>query len=255
APNATSRLRVFVRTDDVSVAVNMLSNGIVFDGTWHHVVYVDVSGRVQIWIDGLLDTEFDYSRWSFGPRSSLRGSYTLINSVTLGAVVRNQTVATPLAGMIDDLRIHRCALTAADIATIMQNGTPMLCGASIGEYGHGCGRGPLDVAATGSAAFGGTVHVQLFRGEPGSLGLISVGTGPVQPLDLSPLGFFGCTLYQPSLTTFAIGALGPAGSSAPISLPVPTATTMACRIVGFQGVTVRPGGAEFAPVALAQIGF
>jgi hypothetical protein len=110
APNATSRLRMFVRTDEVINVVNELSNGLVFDNLWHHVALSDVSGRVKLWIDGVLDHSFDYSHFTYGPRSSARGSYALIDSVTFGAVVRNGAIATPLAGLVDDLRIHtrRC---------------------------------------------------------------------------------------------------------------------------------------------------
>ncbi len=254
AQNATGRLRVFLRNDEVISVVNVLSNRIVFDGTWHHVAYVDVSGRAQVWIDGTLDMVVDYSRWAYGPRSSLRGSYAQINSVTLGAVVRNGTVATPLLGLVDDLRIYRSALSSADVGAILGNGTPTLCAASIGEYGYGCGRGPLDLAATGSAAFGNTLFVQLLRGEPGALALASIGIGRVQPIDLTGFGFPACTLYQLPLTTLAIGALGAAGSSAPLPISIPANASLRCLMLGVQGISAGTA-VEFSAVGLAQLGY
>jgi hypothetical protein len=255
AANATARLRFFVRTDEVVNVVNELSNGFVFDGTWHHVVCSDVAGRVRIWIDGVLDRSFDYSHFTYGPRSAARGSYALIDSVTLGAVVRNAAIATPLLGLVDDLRIYRTALSAADVQSLMTGGLPSFCSASLGEYGYGCGRGPLDLAATGSAAFGGTLHVQLFRGQPGALAFVCVGAGALQPQELTPFGYPGCTLYQPPGSCLLFGALGNAGSSPPWSLNVPNNPALACQLFGFQGVALGPVGVEFAPVALAQLGF
>jgi hypothetical protein len=239
----------------VIVVDNELSNGIVFDDTWHHVAISDVSGRVQLWIDGVRDRSFDYSHYTYGPRSAARGSYAQIDSVTFGAVVRNGAIATPLAGQLDDLWILRTALSDADVQAIMNSSLPSFCTASLGEYGHGCGAGPLDLAATGSAAFGGTIFVQLFRGQPGAVALASIGAGALQPQDLTALGYPGCTLYQPPGAVVVFGALGPAGSSPPFSLTVPNNTALACQLFGFQGVALGPVGVEFAPVAIAQLGY
>lgn len=255
APAATSRLRVFLRTDELATVVNTLSNGIVFDGTWHHVAYSDAAGRVKIWIDGVLDTTFDYSHYTYGPRSAARGSYALIDSVTLGAVVRNGTVATPLNGIVDDLRIYRTALSTADAQAIMANGNPSFCTASLGEYGFGCGAGPLDLAATGSAAIGGTVYVQLFRGVPGALTFAVFGAGVLQPQDLAVFGFPGCTLYSPPLGATLFGALGAAGSSTPFGFAVPNNPALACQLFSIQGAALDPASVEFSPTALMQIGF
>jgi hypothetical protein len=252
--NATALLRVYIRTDDVIAVVNELSNGVVFDDTWHHVAYTDVSGRAQIWIDGVLDRAFDYSHFTYGPRSAARGSYAQLNSITLGAVVRNLAIAAPLMGMIDDLRIYRTALSAADVQAIMANGLPSFCTASLGEYGYGCGQGPLDMAATGSAGFGNTLYVQLFRGQPGAVTFMCIGAGVLQPRDLTPLGYRGCTLYQPTITCTLFGTLGPAGSSPPYSITIPNVPALACSLFGFQGVALTPTSVEFAPVALAQLG-
>lgn len=255
AVNATARLRVYLRNDDVINVVNELSNGTVFDDTWHHVAVTDVSGRVGIWIDGVLDRSFDYSQWAYGPRSTLRGSYAQIDSVTLGAVVRNGAIAAPLQGLIDDLRVYRTSLGAADLASIMAGGPPSYCIASLGEYGTGCGPGPLDLAATGSAAFGGTTWVQLLRGQPGALALLGIGMGRVHPVDLSAFGYPGCTLYQANTSTLLLGVLGPAGNSAPFGLAVPNLPGLATSLVAVQGLALHGAAVTTSPVALLQLGF
>ena len=249
---ANGQLRVYIRADDLQVVANQTTNGIVFDDLWHHVAYVDVAGRVRIWIDGVLDTTFDYSRWAGGPLSTLRGSFAL-DSVTMGAVVRNNTVAAPLQGLVDDLRLYRSALTTADVQSIMTGGQASLCAPSIGGYGTGCGAGPLDLVATGSSSRGQTIWLELLRGEVGALAAFCIGTGVVAPVDLSPFGFAGCTFYNQSSTCSLTGAVLPNGSSTVFALTVPNNPALDCLLVTIQGVTLG-AAVEFSPAAIAQIG-
>lgn len=250
---ANARLRVYIRDDASQVACNQLSNGVVFDDTWHHVAYVDIAGRVRIYVDGVLDTTFDYSRWAWGPLSTLRGSYAGINSLTLGAVVRNGAIATPLQGMIDDVRLYRTALSVADVQTIMVGGQAAFCAASLGAYGLGCGAGPLDLVVSGSASRGSTIWLQLVQGQPGSLVAFCIGTGVLAPVDLTTVGFPGCTLYSQGSTCTIAGVLAVAGNSTPFGIPVPNNPSLDCLLVNVQGVALG-SGVEFSPTAIAQIG-
>lgn len=254
AAGATARLRVYLRTDAAVVAVDVLSAATVFDGAWHHVVYVDDVGRMRIYVDGVLDTAVDYSRWSFGPAGTLAGSYAQIDSATLGAVVRSGTVSAPLAGSVDEVQVYRAALDLADVLAIRAGGAPSLVAASLGTFGQGCGPGPLDMVATGSAAFGGTVWVEAVRGTPNGILLLGLSPGLATPFDLSGLGFTGCTMYLPSLLTVVAGVLGPSGSAPPVAIGVPSQTSLNGLFFTAQWFGVLPTTIEASPAAVLQIG-
>ncbi len=252
AAAATGRLRVFLRNDNPSNVADLLSTATVFDDTWHHVVYSDHAGIARIYVDGVLDSAHDYSRWNYGPLSSLWAPFTM-TSLTLGAVVRNGTIATPLLGQVDDVRVYRSALDGVDAQLLFMGVDPPVIAASLAAYGRGCGRGPLDLAVTGSAAAAATIWVQLFRGEPNALALIGIGLGPLAPVDLASFGFPGCTLYQQNIATSVVGVLAPAGSSPPFAFAVPSSTAFAGTLLSMQGIALG-SAVEFSPAAVAMLG-
>ncbi|HEX5050959.1 MAG TPA: LamG domain-containing protein [Planctomycetota bacterium] len=254
AAGATNRLRVYIRTDAAILAVDGLSNGTVFDSTWHHVVYVDDVGRVRIYIDGALDSSFDYSRWSYGPAGTLAGSYQEIDSVTLGAVVRNGSISAPLLGTIDELQVYRAALDLSDAQAIFGGAGPNLVVGSLGAFGQGCGPGPLDMIATGSASFGQTIWLQAARGTPNGALLLGLSSGLVSPLELTVLGYPGCTLYLPSLDLVVAGIVGPAGSAPPVGVPVPNQAQLNGAFFTAQWINVLPATFELSPAAVMQLG-
>lgn len=254
AAGATNRLRVYLRTDAAIVAVDVLSTATVFDATWHHVAYVDDVGRMRIYVDGVLDTVVDYSRWSYGPAGTLAGSYQAIDSVTLGAVVRNGAISAAFAGSIDDVHVYRAALDLADVTAIRAGGAPNLVVASLGAFGQGCGPGPLDMIATGSAAYGGTIWLEAVRGAPNGLLLLGFAAGLAAPFDLGSLGYPGCTLLLPSLDLALVGVLGPSGSAPPLSLPVPNQPSLNGQYFTGQWLNVLPTTIEFSPAAVVQVG-
>lgn len=247
-----ARLRLFVRNDALNNVVNVTSQTVVFDDTWHHVLYADHAGRARLYVDGLLDSVIDYSRWSYGPLSPLRSTFTL-DSSTIGAVVRNGAIATPLLGIVDDLRIYRSVLDDLDAQLLWLGVEPPTIVGSLAAFGIGCGAGPLDLAATGSAALGATIHVQLFRGEPAGLALIAMGFGFLQPIAIGPLGYPGCTVYQGNFATSVLGLLTAAGSSMPFGLPVPNDPGLTGTVLSLQGA-VFGTSLELSPAAIAQIG-
>ncbi|HEX6811359.1 MAG TPA: LamG-like jellyroll fold domain-containing protein [Planctomycetota bacterium] len=254
AAGATNRLRVFIRNDAAQVAVDALSVGTVFDDTWHHVVYVDDVGRVRIYRDGLLDSSFDYSRWSWGPAGTLAGSYQGIDSLTIGAVVRNGVVSAPLAGVIDDVQVYRAALDASDALAIHAGGTPNLVVGSLGAFGQGCGPGPLDMIATGSASFGSAIYLQAARGTPLGILLLGFSGGLAAPVDLAGLGYPGCTLYTPGLDLTLVDIIGPSGSAPPTTVVVPNQASLNSQFFTAQWISVLPATIEFSPAAVIQIG-
>lgn len=254
AAAATNRLRVFLRTDAAIVSVDVLSNGTVFDNAWHHVAYVDDVGRIRIYIDGALDHSVDYSRWSYGPAGTLAGSYQGIDSVTLGAVVRNGAVSAPLAGIVDDVRVYRAVLDLADVQAIRAGGAPNLVVGSLGVFGQGCGPGPLDMIATGSASLGGLTWLMAARGTPGGLLLLGLSGGLAAPVELTLFGYPGCTLYLSSLDLTLVDVVGPSGSAAPLPLAIPNVPAMNAQFFTAQWLSLLPATFEFSPAAVLHLG-
>ena len=111
--SASGSLDLFIRNDAGVVQVNNLASTTpVFDGTWHHVVWVDQNGRALLYVDGVLDaTAYAYTR---------SGTYTL-NSTALGGIVR----AAPgnfFTGDIDEVAVWTRRLSYTEIQNL-QTGT------------------------------------------------------------------------------------------------------------------------------------
>lgn len=99
-------LTYFVRDDANTVRTETYSNKPVFDGAIHHVTITDAGGSVNIYIDGVLDKTFSYTR----------GTLTL-NRTAFGALQR----ATPVVftkAILDELRVFNTALTASQAADL-----------------------------------------------------------------------------------------------------------------------------------------
>lgn len=255
AAGATDRLRVFIRTDAAQIAVDLLSTATVFDNSWHHVAYVDDVGRVRIYVDGALDSVVDYSRWSYGPAGTLAGSYQELDSVTLGAVVRNGTISAPMTGTVDEVQVYRAALDDAGVLAILAGAQPSLVAGSLGVYGQGCGPGPLDMVATGSASQGAITWLQTVRGTPNGVLLLGISGGLVAPVPLTLLGYPGCTLYLASLDLIVAGTVGPSGSAPPVPIAIPVSPGLNGVFFTAQWISVLPATFEFSPAAVLQLGF
>ncbi len=257
--NTTSdKLQVFIRNNNGQVVINWQSNAIVFDDAWHHVAWVDVAGKGELYIDGVKDTRnWDYTNVANSPRKAAWGTFSL-DSVAIGGILRNAPCCL-LLGTIDDLRVFATSLTSADVKVIMNGGPGPMCRPSIGLFGSGCGIGPVTMAAGGNAAIGGTLTLQLQKGQPNHLAAILAG-GPLMTTDLGKFGavFAGCRLYTPlqSMESVAIGIIGSQGNSANLSLKIPNNNWLACRMVSFQGATVggNPPVAGFSNGATVLIG-
>ena len=88
-----NKLDIYLRTTAGSALVNhFVSLRPVFDGTWHHVAYVDNAGAVQIYVDGNADTNFTYA-----PSGTLA-----LNATSVGALVRSNTSGF-FSGAIDEV--------------------------------------------------------------------------------------------------------------------------------------------------------
>ena len=86
---------------------HQFSNGEAFDGTWHHVAWVDNDGILDLYIDGVFDKQFDHS---------LVGAFTP-DTTTIGGILRG-TDCCNFTGNIDDVAIWDEALSENDIAAL-----------------------------------------------------------------------------------------------------------------------------------------
>ena len=250
----TDKLRVYAR-NDANVASARYSNSVVFDGSWHHVVYAETSGQGRLWVDGVRDTaSFDDRFNARGTRTRDYGTYTF-DKVAIGAVLR-PSICCYYMGAVDELQIYGFALTDADIVVVMNGGVVNTCRAGIGELGAGCGPGPLDLYALGSAQLGGGgLWFAMRGGQPAAPVLLGFGVGKVTPLDLQRFGAPGCTLYTPAPTFLGVGALNASGSLLPFPFPVPNIAALACSTVVFQCVTTAPTGVELSNAIVTQLGY
>jgi hypothetical protein len=110
--NATLSADIFIRDDANGTSVNHLkSAATAFDGSWHHIAYVDNHGAGLIYIDGALDsTAINYTRTPLTP-----------NNTSIGGIVR-AAQSHFFLGMIDDVAVWRRALSAAEVSYVMRNG-------------------------------------------------------------------------------------------------------------------------------------
>jgi len=90
ASQTGGRLRVFLRNDANSPLLNnVLSTKVVFDGSWHHVAWVDNNGTAKLYVDGVQDgTSFNYTA----------GGGPTLNNTSLGALYR-----TPPANYLNSM--------------------------------------------------------------------------------------------------------------------------------------------------------
>ncbi len=249
------RLAIAIFNDRTHKIISWQSAMRVFDGTWHHVAWVDASGTAQLYVDGVKDGQrWDYTNVLRNPRTPDYYKFTF-NRVSLGASVTNARCCF-LKGLLDDLRIYRFVLSAADVKLVMQGGAHPSCSASVGHFGYGCNLGPLRMHATGSAQLGKTLSLHFTGAAASAPALMLFGVG-VAPIDLArPFG--GCQLY-PSLRTLmpiALGATSRAGASRNLRVPLPNASGLTCALLAFQGFSFAglPRRPELSGVVVAQVG-
>jgi len=135
-------------------------------------------------------------------------------------------------------------------------GVPLLPpSGSIGDFGVGCGAGPLDLVGSGSASLGGAgLQLDLQQGQPGSIAFVVCGLGPIQQLDLTPAGFPGCTLYPQGFASAVLGVVDPAGNAPGFLFPIPNNPALTYAKLNCQGAALTATGLELSDVVLATLG-
>ncbi len=245
------RLRVFMRNDAVQVVCDVHSIGTVYDDTWHHVAFVNASGQMSIYIDGVLDSNPSYNP-GMEPGTPGYGTFTF-DRISLGAVLRGSTCCH-MNGILDDVRVYQFALSDADVGMVMAGVGLLPTRSSISEYGVGCGPGPLDLAGSGTAALGGAgIQLQVQNGTPMGLGFMLLGIGPVNPIDISLAGFPGCSVYPNDSVSFSIGQLDATGSTTVPLIPIPNNPTLTFVQVNFQAAAIT-SSLELSDVVIALLG-
>ena len=95
---------------------HLFSSAEAFDGDWHHLAWVDNGGLVDLYIDGELDTQFDYVDFNddnFAP-----------DTTTIGGILRG-TDCCNFLGSIDDVGMWDDPLTAEEIAKLAAGASPL----------------------------------------------------------------------------------------------------------------------------------
>ncbi len=108
AGDGTNQVDFYHRYVDGSISNNHgLSVGEPYgDGNWHHIAVVDVAGTVDIYIDGVFDTQFTYDDESLE-----------VDTTTFGGILR-ATSCCGFSGNMDDIAVWDQELIAADIASL-----------------------------------------------------------------------------------------------------------------------------------------
>lgn len=87
-------------------------------GQWHHIAFTDIAGDVNIYIDGILDSNsaaFDYSP---------TGTYTFQNT-SIGAWLRGGTAMYFFSGLMDDIAIYDRVISTSEIAALAAGARPV----------------------------------------------------------------------------------------------------------------------------------
>ena len=77
---------------------------------------------------------------------------------------------------------------------------------------------------------------------PAAAGFAVYGVGDLRPVDLSPVGFRGCTIYPSILGALSLGAVSGSGSTASVNVPIPGNTSLLGATANFQGAVAGVSG-------------
>jgi hypothetical protein len=108
----TSKARIFIRNDNNTTALNVESTGVVFDNTWHHLVWVDNNGSYKFYIDGVQD--------------ATSGTYTKVsktfNQAEIGRHNAGNSPGSFFGGTIDQVEVSSVARNTDWILAEYKNG-------------------------------------------------------------------------------------------------------------------------------------
>ncbi len=106
-------LDIYIRTTGGTSVNHVNSQQAVFDGSWHHIAWIDEAGDARLYVDGVLDgTDFSYNKQNLS-----------LNVASIACVLR----AAPshwFRGSIDDVAIWQRALTPDEVADLAAGMSP-----------------------------------------------------------------------------------------------------------------------------------
>jgi hypothetical protein len=106
--------KIYIRNDANRELLNRASTRPVFDGAWHHILWVDNNGAGKLYVDGVLDeTDFTYTPV---------GTLTL-DTTSVGAIVRT-TVGNNIFCDIDEVAVWSRGLNFTEVQDVRDNGVP-----------------------------------------------------------------------------------------------------------------------------------
>jgi len=92
-----------------------------FDGTWHHVAWVDSNGVAALYVDGVQDPTVFINTRLPAPTNSVPG--LVLDTFSLGATVK-AAVSSYFAGEIQDVAIWERNLSETEISQVMAGNLP-----------------------------------------------------------------------------------------------------------------------------------
>lgn len=106
--SASDKFDFYFRTGNGSSPGHFYSNGVVFDDYWHHIAFVDNNGSATLYIDGIVDRTFSYTK----PTLTL-------NTSSIGAARSNPTLIPGIRsffqGNVDEFRVWNSVRTQDEI--------------------------------------------------------------------------------------------------------------------------------------------
>jgi len=84
-----------------------------YDGAWHHVALTYKPGELNLYIDGALDSTFEYTK---GTEHR--------DTTSIGAIVRGmgENISSYFTGLVDEVAVWERALSAEEVQEVMANG-------------------------------------------------------------------------------------------------------------------------------------
>lgn len=104
----TNKIKVFIRSDDSTTLLSVTGAEVVFNNTWHHVVWTDNNGAAKMYVDGnICTTSFAYTR-----------SKALTLNITAIGGLQRTSFTNQFVGNLSKVRVYDTELTATQVKSL-----------------------------------------------------------------------------------------------------------------------------------------